>query len=61
MYVIGDTPHDIHCAQVIGARSIAVASGTYSLDALLAHKPWWAVPCLPDLQSLLARLDEPAE
>ena len=25
--VIGDTPHDIECARVAGARSIAVATG----------------------------------
>ena len=27
--VIGDTPHDIECARVAGARSIAVATGGY--------------------------------
>jgi len=32
--VIGDTPSDVECAQVHGASSIAVATGTYSLDQL---------------------------
>jgi phosphoglycolate phosphatase len=32
--VIGDTPHDIDCARVAGARSIAVATGGYTLDQL---------------------------
>ena len=32
--VIGDTPHDIECARVAGARSIAVATGGYTLDQL---------------------------
>lgn len=32
--VIGDTPHDIECARVAGARSIAVATGGYSLEQL---------------------------
>jgi phosphoglycolate phosphatase-like HAD superfamily hydrolase len=32
--VIGDTPHDIACARAIGARAIAVATGSYSLDHL---------------------------
>jgi phosphoglycolate phosphatase-like HAD superfamily hydrolase len=34
--VIGDTPHDVACAQAIGARVIAVATGNYSMDALQA-------------------------
>jgi len=34
--VIGDTPLDVACAQASGARSIAVATGNYSADALRA-------------------------
>jgi len=37
--IIGDTPHDIECGKVIGARTIAVATGTHSLAALAAHAP----------------------
>jgi phosphoglycolate phosphatase-like HAD superfamily hydrolase len=32
--VIGDTPSDVECAQVHRASSIAVATGTYSLEQL---------------------------
>ncbi len=32
--VIGDTPHDIECARVAGARSIAVATGGYTMEQL---------------------------
>ena len=32
--VIGDTPSDVECGQVHGASSIAVATGTYSLEEL---------------------------
>jgi phosphoglycolate phosphatase-like HAD superfamily hydrolase len=32
--VIGDTPHDVACAAVAGARSIAVATGGHSSDEL---------------------------
>jgi phosphoglycolate phosphatase len=32
--VIGDTPLDVACAAVAGARSIAVATGSYDVDAL---------------------------
>jgi phosphoglycolate phosphatase len=32
--VIGDTPHDIECARVAGAKSIAVATGGFSVEQL---------------------------
>ena len=34
--VVGDTPHDVACARAAGARAIAVATGTFSADALRA-------------------------
>lgn len=46
-YVIGDTPHDIRCGQGIGARTVAVASGSYALDELERHDPWLALERLP--------------
>ena len=42
-YVIGDTPHDIMCARAIGARAVAVASGSYGLADLEPHDPWWLI------------------
>ena len=47
VFVIGDTPHDIHCATAIGARTIAVATGGYSIDELRAHDPWRVFEELP--------------
>ena len=32
--VIGDTPHDIECARVAGAKSIAVATGGFTIEQL---------------------------
>jgi phosphoglycolate phosphatase len=47
LFVIGDTPHDIDCANAIGARTIAVATGGYSRAELLAHRPWRVFDVLP--------------
>jgi phosphoglycolate phosphatase len=47
VFVIGDTPHDIECANAIGAKTIAVATGGYTLDELKAHRPWRVVEQLP--------------
>lgn len=38
-FVIGDTPHDIACGKAIGAQTIAVATGQYSVQQLRAHHP----------------------
>lgn len=38
-FIIGDTPHDIECGKVIGAKTIAVATGRYSAAELSAHTP----------------------
>jgi phosphoglycolate phosphatase len=37
--IIGDTEHDVRCARVLDARSIAVATGNFSVDELAAHSP----------------------
>ena len=44
--VIGDTPHDIECARVAGAKSIAVATGGFTVDQL---REFGADAVLPDL------------
>ena len=47
MFVIGDTPHDIECANAIGVRTIAVATGGYSVEELREHHPWRLFDQLP--------------
>jgi phosphoglycolate phosphatase-like HAD superfamily hydrolase len=39
IFVIGDTPRDIECGRAIGARTVAIATGHYSLPELAEHKP----------------------
>jgi phosphoglycolate phosphatase-like HAD superfamily hydrolase len=57
VFVVGDTPHDIHCARAIGARSVAVASGVYTGEQLAAHDPWMVIDRLPEPAAFAALLD----
>ena len=34
IFVIGDTPHDVACARAIGAKAIAVATGSFTAEQL---------------------------
>ena len=52
--VVGDTPFDIQVAVAGGARSLAVATGSYDIEALRAAG---ADVVLPDLSDLPAVLD----
>jgi phosphoglycolate phosphatase len=58
VFVVGDTPHDIHCANAIGARTVAVATGGYSLDELESHHPWRAFAELPRADEFIRLIDE---
>jgi phosphoglycolate phosphatase len=37
--VIGDTGHDVACGKAFGARTIAIATGSWSREQLAAHQP----------------------
>jgi len=58
VYVIGDTPNDIRCGKEMGARTVAVATGSFSLTDLSAHSPWWVVESLPSPVEFVRKLAE---
>jgi len=58
VFVIGDTPHDIECANAIGVRTIAVATGGYTIEELEAHHPWRVFNELPPPDEFLRLIDE---
>ena len=60
VFVVGDTPHDIECAKAIGARTIVVATGGYSVDELRPHAPWRLFETLPPPAEFVRLLDAPA-
>jgi phosphoglycolate phosphatase-like HAD superfamily hydrolase len=58
VFVVGDTPHDIDCGHAIGARTVAVATGGYTLDELEAHRPWRAFAELPAADAFARLIEE---
>ena len=54
--VIGDTPSDVACARPIGARTIAVATGSYSREQLAACGPDAVFDNLADTAAVLAAI-----
>ena len=54
--VIGDTPRDIECGRAIGARTVAIATGTYSRDELAAHSPDLLFDDLSDTEVVIEAL-----
>ncbi|TWH45583.1 HAD family hydrolase [Sporomusa sp. KB1] len=56
IYVIGDTPHDIECGKGIGAHTIGVATGRYSLAELQSLCPWWSMEFLPEAEIFATKI-----
>jgi len=55
IYVVGDTPFDIECAQESGTIPVAVSTGKYSRDQLLKYNPAHAVDNLLELPAIIKR------
>lgn len=56
--VIGDTPRDVACAKAHGAKVLAVATGGYEVDQLMACGADMAVQDLADPQPLFTMIEE---
>ena len=56
--VIGDTPLDVACAKAGGARSIAVATGTHTVDELRESGADVVFQDLSDLKAVLQAIDQ---
>jgi phosphoglycolate phosphatase-like HAD superfamily hydrolase len=54
--IIGDTPHDIRCGQKHGARTVAVATGPYSVEQLRRYSPDAVLPDLSDFEAARAAI-----
>lgn len=51
LLVIGDTARDIECANAIGARCLAVATGGGAIDELQGLDPTWAINDLSEISA----------
>jgi len=56
IFIIGDTPRDIECAKVINARSVAIATGNYSVEELREHDPEFLFTDLANTDEILRKL-----
>lgn len=54
--VIGDTGHDIACGKIFGARTIAVATGSWTRAQLAAHQPDFLFDDLSDVERVITTL-----
>ncbi len=53
VWIVGDTPRDIACGKVIGARTVAVATGCFTLQELERHAPTYALADMSDTEALM--------
>ena len=54
--VIGDTPRDIDCGKALGARTVAVATGTWNRDQLAGYDPDFLIDNLSDVEKVIDTL-----
>jgi phosphoglycolate phosphatase len=54
--VIGDTPRDIACGKAMGARTIAIATGTWPREKLSMHQPDFLFDDLSNVDEVIATL-----
>lgn len=57
IYVIGDTPKDIQCGKIIGAKTIAVATGNYRREELEIYRPTVCFDSLENVEEVIAFLE----
>jgi phosphoglycolate phosphatase-like HAD superfamily hydrolase len=58
VFVIGDTPHDIECGKVIGAQTIAVATGAFTVEQLQTHSPTHLFRDFSDTAAFFRAIDQ---
>lgn len=57
IFVLGDTPHDIDCGRIFGAKTIAIATGNFTREQLLVHQPDFLFDDLSDVGKVIAAIN----
>ena len=55
--VIGDTGHDVTCGKAFGARTIAIATGSWPREKLAEHEPDFLFDDLGNVEEVVLTLD----
>ena len=58
IFLVGDTPHDVEAGRANGVRTLAVATGNYTLEELTRLNPTYVLPDLSDTERVLRLLLE---
>lgn len=56
IYVLGDTKHDIDCGRAIGAKTVAIATGGWTREQLMACNPDYLFDDLSDVDKVMTTL-----
>ena len=56
IFLVGDTPHDVEAGRANGVRTLAVATGNYSVEELAKLNPTYVLPDLSDTDRVLGLL-----
>jgi phosphoglycolate phosphatase len=59
VYLVGDSPYDVACANALGLRMIAVATGVHTAEELSQGYPWWLLDRLPSPTEFLTKIGLP--
>ncbi len=57
VFVLGDTPHDIACGKIIGAKTIAVATGNFRREQLAEYAPDFVFDDFSDVDAVVRALE----
>lgn len=58
VFVVGDTRFDVECGKEVGVKTIAVATGTYTLEELKKYKPDYVFKDFSDINKIIEIIDK---
>ena len=56
VFLVGDSPYDVACANALAMRMIAVTTGAHTRQDLGEGSPWWLLEQLPSPEDFLSHI-----